>query len=267
MMAGVATALGGAAALIAPRNFRFVAGSGRRKTLMWVSGSGCPVLLPYGSSTAMISNWAVAGTGSWIRMRPLLKRRLYACSPGLHRRHIGGGVVRAIDGPEERIETAGVFEARLDVRRAEAHRILDLVTRHARATVRAEGLEEGIVRVEERSITRRVGRVRSIRVREDLSVRDRCLRRRDELRGTVEVQVNGRRAGRFVALVDMEGEAVGGDDGSSDGERVARAVIIVARRRRPDQHVRAAPLCTSRSCTRPCHCHDRRMLLACRHPD
>ena len=78
MMAGVATALGGAAALIAPRNFRFVAGSGRRKTLIWLSGSGCPALLPYGSSTAMTSNWAVAGTGSWTRMRPLLKRRLYA---------------------------------------------------------------------------------------------------------------------------------------------------------------------------------------------
>ena len=34
-----------------------------RKTLSWVSGSECPVLLPYGSSTAITSNWAVAGTG------------------------------------------------------------------------------------------------------------------------------------------------------------------------------------------------------------
>ena len=161
-------------------------------------------------------------------MRPLFKRRLYASRLSSIVDTSAVGVVRAIDGPEDRIETAGVFEARPDVRRAEAHRILDLVTRHARATVRAEGLKEGVVRVEERSITRRVGRVRSIRVREDLSVRDRCLRRRDELRGTVKVQVNGRRAGRSVALVDMEGEAVGGDDGSSDGERVARAVIVVA---------------------------------------
>ncbi len=78
MMEGVAIALGGAVALIAPRNLRLVAGSGRRKTLIWLSGSGCPALLPYGSSTAMTSNWAVAGTGSWTRMRPLFKRRLYA---------------------------------------------------------------------------------------------------------------------------------------------------------------------------------------------
>ena len=185
-------------------------------------------------------------------MRPLFKRRLYASAPGLHRRNIGGRVVRAIDDPEDRIETAGAFEARLDVRRAEAHRILDLVTRHARAAVRAEGPEEGIVRVEERSVTRRVGRVRSVRVREDLSVRDRRLRGWHELRDrnvhdastgiagivramiavvddrAVEMQVNGRRAGPPVALVDMEREAVGSDDGSSDGERVARAVIVVA---------------------------------------
>ena len=144
MIAGVTATLGGVAALMAPRNFRFVAGSGLRKTLIWVNGSGCPELLPYGSSTAMTSNWAVAGTASWTTNEALAQEEAVCASPGLHRRHIGGGVVRAVDGPEERLETAGVFETRPDVRRAEAHRILDLVTRHARATVRAEGLEEGI---------------------------------------------------------------------------------------------------------------------------
>ena len=131
--------------------------------------------------------------------------------------HRRWGVLRAIEGPEERLETARVFEPRPDARCAKAHRILDLVTRHARAAVRAEGLEEGIAGVEERAITSRVGRVRSIRVREDLSVRDWRLRRQDEYRRTVEAQVNGRASGGFVAPVDTQREAVGGHNGSSDG--------------------------------------------------
>ena len=226
-MAGVTATLGGAVALIAPRNFRFVAGQRPSED----TDVGQRERLPRAVAVRILDRDDLelgrCRHSELDTNEALGQEEAVGVSPGLHRRHIGGGVVRAVDGPEERLETAGAFEARLDVRRAETHRILDLVTRHARATVGAEGLEESIGRVEKCSITRRVGRVRSIRVREDLSVRDRCLRRRDELRGTVEAQVNGRPAGRSVALVHMEGEAVGGDDGAGDREWIARAVIIV----------------------------------------
>ncbi len=55
------------------RNFRFVVGSGRRK-----SDSSAALAWWYGSSTAMSSKSAVAGTPMPTRMRPLASSMLYA---------------------------------------------------------------------------------------------------------------------------------------------------------------------------------------------